>query len=173
MLESITLKQMADLTGFSVSTVSKAWNDKPDISTSTKKIIREIAKNYNYTPNHLAVSLRKQKTETIAIIVPDISITKYACIVSEMQKLAFKKGLKLLVFQHFEDKKMGDKCLKILNNSILDGAIIITSKLDKDICSRSILMPNIVFEFEQYHESNLNYEKLVDRYLVLLFEKIE
>ena len=171
MYDSITLKQMADLTGFSVSTVSKAWNDKCDISPSTKKKILEIAKNYNYSPNHLAVSLRRQKTETIAVIVPDLSNFQYGCIVSEMQKLAFQKGFKLLVFQHFEDIKMANKCINHLNNSIVDGAIIIASCLDKKLCSKSILVPNIIMEYHTICSPNPNNEKVIEYHFNRLIKK--
>ncbi len=168
MKESITLKQMANMTGFSVSTISKAWNDKYDISANTKKKILEVAKHHNYTPNHLAISLRKQKTETIALVVPDISNFQYARIVSEMQRITFKRGLKLLVFQHFEDKNLENKCINSLNHSFVDGAIVIASKLTKIACAKSILKPNIVIELKNINMLNLNHENLVNIY----FEKL-
>lgn len=54
-----SLKDISIITGFSVSTISKALNNKDDISTKTKEIIQKAALENNYQPNHYAVMLRK------------------------------------------------------------------------------------------------------------------
>ncbi len=172
MQEPMTLKRIATLTGYSVSTVSKALNDKWDISPSTKKKILQTAKNHNYTPNHLAVSLRRQKTGTIAVMVPDLSKQQYACVVSEMQKLTFSKGLKLLVFQHFEDQNMENKSMALLNNGIVDGVIIIVSKRYKNYSSYPISMPYVVMELKKIDDLNINCEQVVGEYFSKLLRKI-
>ena len=68
-----TLKQMSVLSGCSISTVSKALNDKYDVSKATRVKIQELARDYNYIPNNAAVALRKKKSKTLAIIVPQIT----------------------------------------------------------------------------------------------------
>ena len=55
-----TIKDISKITGFSMSTVSKALNDKEDISDETKLIIRKAALDNNYKPNHYAVMLRRR-----------------------------------------------------------------------------------------------------------------
>jgi len=69
---AITLKKISRLSGFSVSTVSKALNDKKDIGVETKEMIMSIAKQHNYVPNYFATALRKQNTKTLAVIIPQI-----------------------------------------------------------------------------------------------------
>ncbi|WBX70502.1 LacI family DNA-binding transcriptional regulator [Tenacibaculum retecalamus] len=62
MQNTITLKNIALETGFSISTVSKALNDSHEISSVTKEKIIKIATALNYTPNFFARNLKKKKT---------------------------------------------------------------------------------------------------------------
>src|SRR5699024_1815951 len=56
----------------SVSTVSKALNDSPEISEQTKTRIKEYAKLKNYKPNVIGLNLKNRKTKTIGVIIPNI-----------------------------------------------------------------------------------------------------
>ncbi len=96
---AITLKKISILTGYSVSTVSKALNHKHDISLETRELIMDIANKYNYVPNYYATALRKQQTKTLAVIIPHISDDFYGSLLSEFQNLTFEQGYRLLVFQ--------------------------------------------------------------------------
>ncbi|WP_077533048.1 LacI family DNA-binding transcriptional regulator [Massiliimalia massiliensis] len=70
----VTIKDVAQKTGLSVSTVSLVLNHKPHrISEETKQRVLEAAKEMNYHPNQLAVGLIKKKTNTIGLIIPDIT----------------------------------------------------------------------------------------------------
>ena len=72
----------------SVSTVSKAMNDSPEISEKTKKKVKELAKFYGYVPNHIAVSLKNQSTFNIGVIIPDIQNSFLAEVLNLEQKAA-------------------------------------------------------------------------------------
>ena len=67
-----TLKQIAKELNVSVSTVSKALNDSPEISELTKVKIKEYAKLKNYKPNVIGLNLKNRKTKTIGVIIPNI-----------------------------------------------------------------------------------------------------
>ena len=71
-MKNITLKDIAKLANVSVSTVSKSLNDSSEITESTKERVRKIAKENNYSPNYIALSLRSKKTKTIGVVIPDI-----------------------------------------------------------------------------------------------------
>ena len=96
---AMTLKKLSVLSGYSISTVSKALNGKKDISSNARNTIKEIAKKANYTPNYAAIALRKQVTKTFAVIVPQIGESKTAKFLSEIQKLSFIYEYRLMVFQ--------------------------------------------------------------------------
>jgi len=168
----MTLKQISGLSGYSVSTVSKALNNRKDVGAITKRKIQELAKNHNYTPNSLAVSLRKQKTKTVAVIVPDILNQQFACMVSEAQKVSFKRGLKLLFFQHFGNKDLVKESMGFLNNSTVDGAIIISSDSKRNYSSYSIPVPKVIVKLKASDELNVNNKKITDDCLDELMEMI-
>ncbi|HON19662.1 MAG TPA: LacI family DNA-binding transcriptional regulator, partial [Salinivirgaceae bacterium] len=68
----ITIKDIAKALGISASTVSRALKDHPDIAPETKKQVNELAKKLNYRPNPIALSLRNQRSNIVAVIVPEI-----------------------------------------------------------------------------------------------------
>jgi len=72
-MESVNIKKLAQLLGLSISTVSKALRDSHDIGKGTKEKVLQLATELNYQPNPHASSLRKHKSKTIAVIIPEIA----------------------------------------------------------------------------------------------------
>ncbi len=68
-----TLKDIAEETGFSIKTVSRAIHNHPDIKEETKIAIMEVVRRRSFTPNWAAQSLRSQRTNTIGFVVPNIT----------------------------------------------------------------------------------------------------
>ena len=65
-----TIKDIANVLNISAAAVSKALHDDPRISEKTKKAVKQVAKNLNYQPNHLASALRRGKSNLVGVIVP-------------------------------------------------------------------------------------------------------
>lgn len=84
-VKKVTLAQIAEKTGFSINAVSKALNDKNDISEATKRKIKQAAKELGYITNHSARSLRSGKTNTIGIIISDMFNPYYSNICNEIE----------------------------------------------------------------------------------------
>lgn len=68
----VTLKELSKLLNVSISTVSKALRDSPEISPETRKKVKELAELNQYVPNALAQNLKNRKTKTIGVIIPSI-----------------------------------------------------------------------------------------------------
>ncbi|EDP94332.1 LacI family DNA-binding transcriptional regulator [Kordia algicida OT-1] len=132
---AITLKELSQLSGFSISTVSKALNDKFDISPTTRKMIKKIAVKYNYVPNNYAVALRKKQTKAIAIIIPRINTTFYSCFLHNIEKVASKYGYRIVLFQSFAETKREKECLKNINDGSVDGVIMLSTNAYKETIS--------------------------------------
>lgn len=122
---SINLKELSSLTGFSTSTVSKALNNKLDVSAQTRRYIRSIANQYNYIPNSIATSLRLKKSSTIAIILPQINIDLYGNILFYFQKIADLNNYRIMVFQSFDKEVKELEYLESICDGSIDGAILI------------------------------------------------
>ena len=68
-----TLKKLSELLGISISTVSRALKDHPDISAKTKLRVKELAATLDYEPNQFAVQLRTQQSNVIGVLLPTIN----------------------------------------------------------------------------------------------------
>ena len=70
MNKKITIRDVAQAAGVSISTVHQALNDKPGVSEVTREHIRRIADDLGYRPNKMASGL-KRRTQRVAVLLPD------------------------------------------------------------------------------------------------------
>ena len=71
-MNNITLKEIAEKLGISITTVSKALKNYPDVSEKTRKAVIDLAQELHYTPNSFAVNLRTKESKTIGLIIPEV-----------------------------------------------------------------------------------------------------
>ena len=91
-MKKLTIKDIANHFGVSISTVSKALNDSYEISVSTKEKIQKFAKEKNYKPNFNALSLKNRKTKTIGVIIPNMLDYFFAQVFKGVEKVANVTG---------------------------------------------------------------------------------
>jgi LacI family transcriptional regulator len=123
-----TLKQIAKELGVSVSTVSKALNNSPEISEPTKIKIKEYAKLKNYKPNLTALNLKNRKTKTIGVIIPNILNSFFAKVFSGIEKVADEKGYNVITCISNESLEKEIHTLDMLSNGTIDGFILSVSE---------------------------------------------
>ena len=123
-----TLKQIAKELNVSVSTVSKALNDSPEISELTKVKIKEYAKLKNYKPNVIGLNLKNRKTKTIGVIIPNILNSFFAKVFSGIEKVADEKGYNVIMCISNESLEKETHTLEMLSNGTIDGFIVSVSE---------------------------------------------
>lgn len=123
-----TLKQIAKELNVSVSTVSKALNDSPEISEQTKIRIKEYAKLKNYKPNVIGLNLKNRKTRTIGVIIPNILDSFFAKVFSGIEKIADQNGYNVIMCISNESLKKEANTLNMLSNGTIDGFILSISE---------------------------------------------
>lgn len=128
MKEKATLKQIAKELNVSVSTVSKALNDSPEISEPTKMKIQEYAKLKNYKPNIIGLNLKNRKTKTIGVIIPNILNSFFAKVFSGIEKVADEKGYNVITCISDESLEKEIHTLDMLSNGTIDGFILSISE---------------------------------------------
>jgi LacI family transcriptional regulator len=124
---SVTLIDIANQAGVSVSTVSRVINKqakKYRISTKTEKLVLQSAKKLKYRPNQLARGLRLKKTHTIGLLVPDISNPFFAHITRIIQKSAASAGYSLIVCNTDEEIDIELDQIELLRSKGVDGFIL-------------------------------------------------
>ena len=92
-MEQITIKEVAKLCGVGVSTVSRAINNHPDINPETKQKILDVIREYNYVPNNSARNLKRADSNTIAVVIKEISNSYWGVTVSYTHLDVYKRQL--------------------------------------------------------------------------------
>ncbi|MCM8570855.1 LacI family transcriptional regulator [Gramella jeungdoensis] len=124
MKRNITLKALSKSLNVSVSTVSKALNDSPEISVATRKKIKEIAALNNYIPNASAQNLKNKKTKKIGVVIPGILPHFFAEALNGIEETANKMGYQVMICISKDSLNREQEIIKNLLNNQVDGFII-------------------------------------------------
>jgi len=124
----ITMKEIAKKLGVSVSTISRALKDSPELHPETKRKIVEAAKEMNYQPNLLAQSLRISRSKTLGVIVPEITSHFFASCISGIQDVANTRGYNVMICQSNESLELEKANIRTLVSSQVDGLLISLSR---------------------------------------------
>jgi LacI family transcriptional regulator len=122
--QQITIRDLALKLNISISTVSRALRNAPDVNPETKEAILKMAHQLNYEPNRVAQSLRSNKTNTLGVIVPEIALHFFSTSISGMQKFAAEQGYSIMITQSLESFTTEKNNLQMLMASRVDGLII-------------------------------------------------
>ena len=127
----ITMKDIAKQLGVSVSTVSRALKDSPELHPDTKKKIREAAESMNYQYNLLAQSLRISRSKVLGVIVPELTSHFFSSNISGIQDTAYKRGYNIMICQSNESFEQEKANIKTLLAAQVDGLLISLSRETK------------------------------------------
>ena len=95
-MKQVTIKDIAREAGVSIASVSRALNGMDGISEENRSRILRVCERLSYTPNGLARSLVKRRTQTIGIIMPDIMSPFYSELMVKASDAAHKRGYQVL-----------------------------------------------------------------------------
>jgi LacI family transcriptional regulator len=132
MKTQVTIKHIAAALGLSPSTVSRALKGHPDISESTKKTVRDLAKRWEYEPNALALSLRNQRSTLIGVMVPRIIHNFFSSVISGIEDVAHAAGYQIMVCQSNEGYDREREDINALVASRVAGILVAFSKETTD-----------------------------------------
>jgi LacI family transcriptional regulator len=122
--KKITVKELAQKLGVSISTVSKALNDSYEISDKTKKRVRRMAEKLNYKPNRLAVNLKSGNTRTIGVILPSILSNFFTAVLYGIEQVTNDSEYSIITCFSNESFDREVTYVDILSNGSIDGLIV-------------------------------------------------
>ncbi len=128
MKRQVTIKDIAQQLGFSVSTVSRALKDHPDISIKTREAVKELAKILGYKPNRIALNLKNSKTNTIGLIIPEVEHNFFSSIINGIEEVAYENNYYVMVFQSSESYMREMLNVQALATNRVDGVLVSYSK---------------------------------------------
>ena len=132
---NIKLKDIANLLGISVSTVSKALNNRPDVKTATKAKVIEVANALNFSPNYMASALRSKRSYILGVVLPDLKDMFFLDSLIGITEESSKYDYKIMVYQTCNDYKKEIAYTKLLSEcNIIDGLIF--SSVEEKLTSK-------------------------------------
>lgn len=124
----VSLKDLAEELGVSISTVSRALRGSKEISREVRKKVVALARKRNYRPNPFAMGLLKSAPRIIGIIVPDLVTHFYSSIISGINDLARENGYSVIITSASEQYELEKRCVSDLVNIRVEGIIACLSQ---------------------------------------------
>lgn len=121
---AITISDIAKRAKVSPATVSRVLNDSGYVKEDTRTRILEAIKEMNYTPSAIARSLSKSETNTIGVIVPDITNTYFGEIIKGISEIAEKNNLNIILFNTDNYLEKEIRALNLLKEQRIKGIIM-------------------------------------------------
>lgn len=140
-----TIKDVAELSGVAVATVSRVLNNRGYIGQATREKVYNAMKELDYQPNEMARSLLRKRSHIIGIIIPSTSHPFFAELIEEIEYAAYKNGLKVLLCNSHLDTKKEKDYIDMLRSHKVDGIIMGSHTLTIDEYL-NIKLPIVTFD---------------------------
>lgn len=129
----ISMKDVAKEAGVSVSTVSRVLNNGKYVTDETKNKVNTAVKKLNYRPNVIARGLRTQKTNSVGLILPDITNEFFGKLAKSIEEKLNEHNINLLLCNSNENPKIEKNYIEALLDKSVDGLIFISSGFDENL----------------------------------------
>lgn len=129
------MKEIAQLCGVSVATVSRVINQNGRFSKETEEKVQKVIEEYGYKTNMVAKSLRLRQSKSIGVIVPNIKNEFFASILLEIENYFFSKGYSVFICNTGGEENKEQEYLKSLDAKSVDGLIYIAGQEDISLSS--------------------------------------
>ena len=144
--KTISIKELAEISNVSIATISRVINKKGGYSKATEERILKLIESKSYQRNVNARSLRTKKSQTIGVIVPDISNEFFAKIVQSVEKQAIKYNYSVFVCNTDENIEIEKRQLSNLIGQFVDGIIYIGGGVQLENDSQLFKIPVIYID---------------------------
>ncbi len=132
----MNIKEIARRAGVSVATVSRVLNHPETVAPKTRQRILTLMEQMDYKPNWFARGLNFNKTDTIALLIPNIMNPAYVEIAEGVESVANQKGYTVLLGITEGEEKKERKYIQTLIDRHIDGVILVSSLLNSDDLNR-------------------------------------
>ncbi|WP_448565306.1 LacI family DNA-binding transcriptional regulator [Thalassotalea ganghwensis] len=127
-----TIKDVAKLANVSVATVSRVVNNDQKVSTKTKEKVQRIMEQLGYTPNANARALVTQRSNTIGVVIPDLTDPFFASLASGVDFVARQENRQLLLSTGLVDEHSEQQAINLLIERRCDVIVVHSKKLPDD-----------------------------------------
>ncbi|ASK79694.1 DNA-binding transcriptional regulator GalS [Paraphotobacterium marinum] len=140
-----TIKDVAKLAGVSIATVSRVLNNSDKVSLDTAQIVQDAINSLEYAPNAMAQSLVTQKSNTIGVLVNDLSDPFFGQMIKTIDTVAKQNGQHILVGNGYHNPDFEKKIINLFISKQCDSLILHSKALkDSEIISIANKIENVV-----------------------------
>ncbi len=132
MTSRVTLKNIAEALNISMMTVSRALNNNPNVDEETRKIVLKTARELGYFPNHIAKSLAVAKTQTIGVVVPEITHSFFPDAIKGIEEIVYRAGYHIMLTHSAENTGREISAIKTLVSRRVDGILASVAESDTE-----------------------------------------
>ncbi len=130
---TVTIRDVSKKSGYSVATVSRVINDSDLVTEETKKKVGQVIKDLGFVPNNTARGLSTRKSNTIGMIVPNISNPFFGELIKGAEEAAGKNGFNIIILNSSYNNEKTIKDIMILKSRNVDGIIMSSVDFDESI----------------------------------------
>jgi|SRR5699024_424262 len=138
----ITIYDVAKKAGVSIATVSKVINNTGNIGEETRQKVNDVIKELEYVPNLMASALTGKRTQTIGLLIPDISNPFFSAMARYIEDSAHEKGMSVIMCSIDDSSEKEQKYIELLQRKQIDGLIVASlfynENLLKDLIKKGI-----------------------------------
>lgn len=154
MTKKTTIYDIAKVLDITAASVSRALNDNPKISESTRKLVLETANKMNYKQNKVALALRSGKSYNVGVIVPRVDSNFFASVIRGIEEELYAHKYNVIICQTHEDEKREYENINTLLNAQVDGILMSVSNISSESVSS---------------ENDLIIKKVIEKNVPLIF----
>ena len=146
--KKVTVQDIAALANVSVATVSRALSKPEKVSETTRAIVMKAVEETGYTINEAARNLRRQQTDTIVIMVPNIGNSVFSNVVEGIENVCAANDISVLIADTQKASMSPEKARSYFSRNRVDGIIILDGLMPLDVTNYGTKIPTIVFAGE-------------------------
>ncbi|MFI3265111.1 MAG: LacI family DNA-binding transcriptional regulator [Rikenellaceae bacterium] len=170
-MKRVTIKDIAKHLMISVSTVSRALTDDKNIRTETRDKVLAAAERLGYQPNPVATNLKFGRTNTVGVIVPEMTTPYASQVIGGVQEILNKHNIKVIIAESHESWEQERENIKTMERFMVDGILISLCDYERNREVYLKLIDNgmpVVFFDRIPHKMNVS-QVIVDDYIKSFF----
>lgn len=141
----MTSKDVAERLGVTTATVSYVMNGKKGVSEDVAEKVRKVARELGYEPNRIARATRTGRSNTLAIMLPDLSNPFFPLLAQGAQRAAHEAGYALFLFDAHNDQSTEEESLERIRSYAVDG-ILWCPTSDRAVIDQELGRPTVIID---------------------------
>jgi LacI family transcriptional regulator len=128
----VTIREIAELAGVSIATVSRVLNGRADVADETRELVSRVIREHGYTANRSARGLSAGRTGLVGVLVPLVYPVYFSAILSGAAEALYEQDMRLVLSPTAHEHEREVSLLDRLMHGVTDGALIVLPEESSD-----------------------------------------